>query len=37
MKTSLHGINSILDIAEEKTMNLKHQNRNYSNRRTEAD
>ena len=37
MKKSLYGINSRLDTAEEKVLNLKHQERNYSNRRTEAD
>ena len=37
MKKSLYGINSRLDTAKEKVLNLKHQERNYSNRRTEAD
>lgn len=36
MKNSLYGI-SRLDIAQEKVLNLKHQNSNYSNRKTEED
>ena len=44
MKTVIHemtnivyGINRRLDTTEEKVLNLIHQDRNYSNRRTEAD
>ena len=33
MKNSLYGISSRLDTAQEKVLNLKHQNRNYSNRK----
>lgn len=35
MNNSLHGINSRWDTGEEKTVNLKHQKRNYSKRRRE--